>query len=207
MVTGENNKPLANIAEQYKQGNSATALVNALDELSNRLNKTDDITNKIGLKDSKETISDDFDLDDSALHKIREQEELVRELLTMFNVNYDELVRMDGKSVYSQAVVSNPQVLEVVKTSPNPVLEAVKIAFNYKPYAEFISKYGNDPEAIKKAIRAEVESEQNVDNKKLSDKNLENAKASVPFSSNYSVSKNLKEQNGGHKELADIFGK
>lgn len=111
---------------------------------------TDEISND-------ETIADDFDASPDEIKKIQNAENDMRSLLKAMDVDYDTLIRMDNKSVYSRAVAANPAILEFVRTSANPVLEAVKIALGFKPYAEFMDKYGNEPNEILKNIHQEFE--------------------------------------------------
>ena len=136
----------------------------SLNELSKKLEQLANTRNP-EKSEAKETISDDFDVTPEELLKIEESEKDMRELLKTMGLDYDALIRMDGKSVYARAVSANPGVLEYVKSSKNPVLEAVKIAVGFKPYAEFMDKYGNEPEAIIKNIRSEFEGEKSKENK------------------------------------------
>ena len=39
------------------------------------------------------------------------------------------------------------------------MLAALQVALNFKPYAEFMDKYGDDPQNIKDAIREEIKAE------------------------------------------------
>lgn len=157
--------------EMFPQAQSkAEALMGTLTQLS---------SGETAPKHVEETISDDFDLDENTRLNIEQTEDVVRDVLQLFGMNYDDLIRMDDTSIYAQAVRENPAVLQYVKASTNPVLEALKIAVNFKPYAEFMNNYGRDPEAIKKAIREEVMAEVNAQAKP---KEKQQEMASTPFS-------------------------
>lgn len=126
--------------------NKMDALLNALDSLSPEASIT-------------ETISDDYDLSPEVQQQIIDTEGLLREALALFGIDYNALVRMDGNSVYAQAVTASPEVARRVAESTNPVLEALKVATFFKPYAEFQNRYGTTPEEIKANLRKEFEAE------------------------------------------------
>ena len=89
---------------------------------------------------------------------------MVRPLLALFDINYDDLVRLEpgeggNVSPYARAVNANPAVLERVFQSDRPVLAALQVALGFKPYAEFMDQYGEDPQSIRDAIRDEVKAE------------------------------------------------
>lgn len=110
-----------------------------------------------------ETITDDGRIPADRKAQIVRDEDMVRQVLALFGIDYDSLIRMDGKdgedSVYARAVQANPQLLQDVLGSGNPVIAALKVAVGFKPVAEFTAKYGSSPEAIKAAMRAEFEAE------------------------------------------------
>ena len=100
-----------------------------------------------------QTLGDDFDLLPEQLNVIEQTEKEMRELLAHFDVSYDRLIAMDGQSVYSRAVAANPAILTAVKEATNPVYAAVKIALQFKPYADFMEKYGSEPNEILSNIK------------------------------------------------------
>lgn len=155
----ENKMP--NIEYPSAQPSKAQALMQALGGLGtqNKKQSADGASVAGGDSFAAETISDDFALSDDARLSIQQTEETVRQVLKLFELDYDALVRMDDTSLYARAVQENPAVLAYVKQAQNPVLEALKIAIGFKPYAEFIEKYGKDPDSIKTAMRAEIEAE------------------------------------------------
>lgn len=106
-----------------------------------------------------ETISDDYNLSVEAQQKIIDTESLLREALALFGIDYNALVRMDEASAYAQAIQASPEVARRVAESSNPVLEALKIAVYFKPYADFQSRYGQTPDEIKANLRQEFEQE------------------------------------------------
>lgn len=106
-----------------------------------------------------ETIADDGHIPADRQTQIASDEALVREALAMVGVEYDALIKMDGQSVYSNAVKANPALLKEVLESERPVLAALKVAMGFKPVADFVGKYGSSPEDIKAAMRAEFEAE------------------------------------------------
>jgi len=106
-----------------------------------------------------ETISDDYDLSAEVQQKILDTEGLLREALALFGIDYNALVRMDAQSAYAQAIQASPEVARRVAEASNPVLEALKVAVYFQPYAEFQSKYGQTPEEIKANLRKEFEQE------------------------------------------------
>ena len=106
-----------------------------------------------------ETISDDYDLSPEVQQRIIDTEGVLREALALFGIDYNALVKMDENSVYAQAVQASPEVARRVAESDNPVLEALKVATLFKPYAEFQTKYGKTPDEIKANLRKEFEAE------------------------------------------------
>lgn len=106
-----------------------------------------------------ETIADDGVIPADKQTQIASDEALVREVLGMVGVDYDALIAMDGKSVYSRAVAANPALVPEVLGAERPVLAALKVAMGFKPVADFVGKYGSNPEDIKAAMRAEFEAE------------------------------------------------
>ena len=185
-----------NAVQMHKpESNKAEKLLVKLDELS----RSDSGAGSQKLPEvPEETISDDFDLDENVRVGIERDEAVVRGVLELFDISYDDLVRMDGKSIYSRAVKANPAILENVKGAKSPVMEALKIALSFKPYAEFMEKYGDKPEDIKAAIRKEIESE------KKQDKPQKTQEASTPFSQINGHGASHKKVRTGDR-LEDIF--
>jgi len=91
--------------------------------------------------------------------RIMQEEQFARELLKLMGVNYDELIRMDERSPYARAVQANPALLDQVRQASSPVLAALRVAMGFKPYAEFMDRYGSEPDSIREAIRQEVQAE------------------------------------------------
>lgn len=108
---------------------------------------------------AKDTLSDDQPLTADRTAMIKAQEALVRPVLALFDINYDALIAMDGKSAYSQAVRARPDLLQALLESDQPVLVALAVAVGYQPYAAFADKYGQTPDDIKARIRDEVKQE------------------------------------------------
>lgn len=155
---------------------------------------------------AKETISDDFDVDAERLKTIEKCEAEMRELLQMMNINYDDLIRMDGKSVYSRAVSANPAVLQHVKNAQNPVLEAVKISLQFKPYAEFMEKYGQEPDEIFQNIKQEIADQNDKGQQKTATPSVTEIIEGSSFSGTPSIQKQTSKKQD-IQTLADIFNK
>ena len=156
-----------------------------------------------GVLPQKETISDDTQLPPELTASIQREEKLLRTALALFGIQYDELIRLDGRSSYAKAVEANPAVLEGVMQSESPVLAALQIAVGFQPYADFMTKYGNHPESIREAIRSEFEAE-----KKEKSQAVEKQKETTPgtpFSSPYGRGGKTPEISGKNLTLADIF--
>jgi hypothetical protein len=96
-------------------------------------------------------------VDGDRLAQMARDEELVRQVLALFGIDYDGFIAMDGKSCYCQAMSANPQLAQQVALADWPILEALKAALEYQPYAEFTSKYGRTPEEIKQNLQAEMQ--------------------------------------------------
>lgn len=150
-----------------------------------------------------ETIADDTQALADREQSIRRDEALVREALALFGADYDALIAPQGKdgkpSVYARALQANPRVAEEVAKDPQPVLAALRVALGYKPFAEFAEKYGETPEDIKAAVKAEVLAEGKGDNP--------SAKRSVgPVFSTHGGQR-VPAGPGARGGLKDIFGK
>jgi hypothetical protein len=107
-----------------------------------------------------QTVADDKAVSDEVMRGVLADEALVRPVLELVGVDYDALVAMDGISPYSQAVGANEALLEQVMQAERPVLAALNVALGFKPYAEFVAKYGADPAGIKDKLRQEILAEQ-----------------------------------------------
>lgn len=151
-----------------------------------------------------ETITDDFDVDAERMKKIEQSEAEMRELLSLVNLNYDDLIRMDDKSVYARAVKVNPAILEYVKNAENPVLAAVKISLQFKPYAEFMEKYGQEPSEIFQNIKQEIEDQKAQPEKAMP--SVEEVIEGASFSQMPSTKK-VEDKNSEPLGLAQIFNK
>jgi hypothetical protein len=108
---------------------------------------------------ASETITDDGKVNEAKRVAIARDEALAREVLALVGVEYDALIAMDGKTPYSLAVQANPQLTSDVLQAEQPVVAALKVALGYKPYAEFVGKYGKEPGEIRERIRAEMAAE------------------------------------------------
>lgn len=110
------------------------------------------------------TLSDDAPLPADKRAAIAREEMLVRGALKAVGVDYESLISteaQEGKaSPYALAVQANPKVLEDVLKAEFPTLKALEVAIGFKPYAEFVGKYGAEPAAIKAAILAEAKQTQ-----------------------------------------------
>ena len=156
-------------------------------------------------EEKEETISDDFDMEPALMEKIKASENEMRDLLKSMGQDYDALIKMDGKSVYARAVAANPAILDFVKSSANPVLEAVKIAMGFKPYADFMEKYGSEPSEIIENVRKEIDGENMKEKKqKISGKSDYEQALNRPSFSH--ATKSIKEEKSDKvKTLEDIF--
>lgn len=113
---------------------------------------------------NKQTVSDDFKVTGSKEKTITHYEDIIRKALSLFDISYDELIRMDGKSAYCQAIGFYPHLLDEVKKSECPPLIALQIAKSMQPYIEFTQKYGSTLDEIKQNLKEEIkkENEQSV---------------------------------------------
>lgn len=116
---------------------------------------------------TKQTVSDDFDVEKAKQMQILHYEDVIRKTLALFDLNYDDLIRMDGKSAYCKAVQFYPHLINEVKQSECPPLTALHIAKSMKPYLEFTQKYGSSLEDIKQSLKDEISAEMK-EKKKLS---------------------------------------
>lgn len=162
-------------------------------------------------KAQQQTVSDDFDANKAKEQQIYLYEEIIRRALSMFDVSYDDLIRMDGKSAYCQAVQIYPHLLEEVRNADCPPLYALAISKSMQPYLEFTAKYGTSIEQIKQNLKEELKKEnQEAAKSKVAeiDENTEEPKqASIFADINSAVTKNNKTKKTSAKEdsLADLF--
>lgn len=148
-----------------------------------------------------ETIADDGVIPADRQARLTRDEALVRDALGLFGVDYDALIKMDGASVYSRAVQANPALAGEVLKAESPVLEALKIAVQFKPVAEFTGKYGSTPEDIKAAMRAEIEAEMAAKDGEAK------PKAAGPVFSGRAASGGAAAKPAKGNTLSDVFGK
>ena len=151
-----------------------------------------------------QTIADDGSpLPAAKLAAIGRDEGLVRGTLELFGLNYDSLIAMDGQSAYAQAVQAQPELPKRVLASEQPVLEALKIALGFKPFAEFAQKYGRTPDDIKAAVEREVRAEMAG---KVGKKSADVAKVEAPLFSapvGQRTVPSVRRKNG----LREVFGR
>lgn len=150
-----------------------------------------------------QTVADDSPMPPELQQKIMQYETVVREVLAIFGLNYDDMIRMDNKSPYAQAVAANPAILQQVALSENPVLSALKIAAAFQPYTQFVEKYGSKPDEIEAAIRKQVLAEMQNKAEEQASTHQEKSRRSAVFSGNgFGVSR---EGIGQAAALKDIF--
>jgi hypothetical protein len=104
-----------------------------------------------------QTVGDDAPVPADRQAAIVHDEDLVRQVLGLFGIDYDALIVMDGKSCYSQALAARPDLAAQVLAADRPVVAALRVALDYKPYAEFAAKYGHTPEEIKANMAKELQ--------------------------------------------------
>ena len=119
---------------------------------------------KTNINENRQTVSDDFDVNKVKEQQILHYEDIIRKTLSLFDIKYDELIKMDGKSAYNKAVQLYPHLLDEVKKSDCPPLTALHIAKSMQPYLEFTQKYGSSVEQIKQSLKDELNNE--MQNKK-----------------------------------------
>mgnify|MGYP006267984581 CR=1 FL=1 len=116
-----------------------------------------------------ETLADDGQIAADKQAMIEADEDIIRPVLALFDIDYDALIRLDSVtdkedeagqySPYARAVQANPALLQQVMQAERPVLAALKAALAFKPYAEFAEKYGDDPQSIRDKLREELRAE------------------------------------------------
>ena len=83
----------------------------------------------------------------------------VRAALALFDIDYDSYINYDPTAPYGIALSSNPALVEQITQADMPVVAALEVAIAYQPHAEFVQKYGRNPEEVRAAIRKELEEE------------------------------------------------
>lgn len=156
----------------------------------------------------RETLTDDGPLSADQRAWMVRDEGMVREVLGMVGVDYDALIKMDGNTPYSRAVKANPQLVADVAGSDMPVVQALKIAMGFKPYAEFMDAYGTDPKEIREKIKAEVLAEgRKADPLAEANRAKVRNRKGVPLFSGDVGSRPPVERAREGRGLADIFGR
>lgn len=153
--------------------------------------------------DEQQTVSDDFDVDSAKKQDILHYEQIIRKTLELFDINYDDLIRMDGKSAYNQAVQFYPNLLEEVKKSKCPPLTALNIAKKMQPYMEFTAKYGSSIDDIKQNLKNEVSMQAKQENSKKAKYTQQNTAKPIQQTSMFSDISNAITQNTKDKKQSD----
>lgn len=159
----------------------------------------------------KQTISDDFKIEGAKEKQILHYEEIIRKTLEMFDLNYDDLIRMDGKSAYCKAVEFYPHLIDEVKSSKCPPLTALHIAKSMKPYIEFTQKYGSSLKDIKQNLKNEINNEKSskiseaVNINKSNTKPVEQASMFSDISNAITQSTPINKTGAEDESLASIF--
>ncbi|MCA3244385.1 MAG: hypothetical protein INF43_03645 [Alphaproteobacteria bacterium] len=149
------------------------------------------------------TLGDDAPLPADKRAAIAQEETLVRGALKAVGVDYDALIATPSQegqlSPYALAVQAKPQLLQEVLAAPSPTLKALEVALSFKPKADFAAQYGQEPEAIKAALRAEILAEQRLE------ATPDPSAAGLPFSRPRAAAKAATPK--GKAALADVFHK
>lgn len=161
-------------------------------------------------KTNQQTVSDDFDANKEKENEIYLQEEIIRRALSMFDISYDDLIRMDGKSAYCRAVEFYPHLLEDVRKSDCPPLYALAISKSMKPFLEFTEKYGESLDQIKHNLKEELKKEMKDSSKTMQkeSENVANPKQASIFSdigSAIKENKKMKTNQTDDDNLASFF--
>lgn len=189
-------------------------------DVLNRLAKLDECkqanvqSNKVKQEvktEEQQTVSDDFNVEEKAKQQILHYEEIIRKTLELFDINYDEMIRMDGKSAYNKAVQFYPHLLDEVKKSTCPPLTALNIAKKMQPYMEFTKKYGSSIEDIKQSLKNEVADENNAEKSAKLKVKQQPAKpvqqASVFSDVGNAITQNTKPKEKQDETLASFFAR
>ena len=160
-------------------------------------------------KNEQQTVSDDFEVEEQDKQQILYFEQIIRKTLELFDINYDEMIRMDGKSAYYKAVSFYPHLLDEVKKSTCPPLTALNIAKKMQPYIEFTEKYGSSIEDIKQSLKQEVSDEAKAEKSakvKITEKAKPVKQTSVFSDIGNAITQNTKqEQDKQDESLASFF--
>ena len=175
------------------------AKLDKIDEKKNLFKTSKVKQSEVKMEDEKQTVSDDFKVETEKQQQILHYEEIIRTTLAMFNLSYDDLIRMDGKSAYCKAVEFYPHLIDEVKKSNCPPLTALHIAKSMQPYIEFTQKYGSSLEEIKQSLKTEINQEAKT--QKVNKKPIVNQKPAKPVqqTSVFSDIGNAVTQNEGVK--------
>lgn len=148
--------------KKVSQSAKVQEILKKLDEITAANKQTEQSnTQPVDAKEQtqQQTVSDDFMTNKQQDEAIQGQESIIRQVLALFNVNYDDLIRLDGKSAYCQAVQFYPFLIDEVKKAPCPPLRALQIAKAMEPYIAFTNKYGTTMEQIRDSLKQEVKQE------------------------------------------------
>ncbi len=148
---------------------------------------------------SPQTVADDGPVSAEKRAGIERDEVLVREAFRLAGIDYDALIATEGDTPYAAAVKANPKVADEVLAAESPVLAALKVAFGFKPYADFSKKYGSEPAEIRESIRQEVMGEGSPDP-------MPKEPSSLPFASR-SGGRAPAAARAGKGALKDVFGR
>ncbi|MCP4355515.1 MAG: hypothetical protein GY793_07770 [Proteobacteria bacterium] len=155
--------------------------------------------------EKNQTVSDDFEVEDPKEKEILHYEDVIRRTLALFDISYDDLIRMDGKSAYNKAIDLYPHLINEVQNAVCPPLVALHIANSMKPYMEFTSKYGTSFEDIKESLKEEIKKENEEVKKKPQVKNSQSEPAEISQASVFAdigsaVTQNKNKANNSNKE-------
>lgn len=161
--------------------------------------------------EDKQTVSDDFNVEEQAKQQILYYEQIIRKTLELFDINYDDMIRMDGKSAYNKAIDFYPHLLNEVKNSTCPPLTALHIAKRMQPYIEFTTKYGSSIDDIKQSLKNEVSNEVKLKNSTKTNIITQSAKpvqqASMFSDIGNAITQNTKAQEKQDDTLASFFAR
>lgn len=136
------------------------AKLDKVEEKKNLFKQSNTKQENANIIEEQQTVSDDFDVNKAKEQQILHYEDIIRKTLAMFNLSYDDLIRMDGKSAYCKAVEFYPHLIDEVKNSNCPPLTALHIAKSMQPYLDFTNKYGSSLEEIKQSLKDEINKEE-----------------------------------------------
>lgn len=109
----------------------------------------------------------------------------------------------DKLGFYAKYAQQNPQLVQQVQQSDNPAL----LAYNLGKQFETQEKYGSDPDAMRKAIRAEVEAELKKDYEKRMTSNLQAAAKQPTNVQNVRAAPGSSTKSFKHDTFLDILGR